>query len=264
MAHGATSGGRLTVVTFLRTLWRSFFFQAATNYERMQNLGFAFCMMPALTRLYSGEALKQAMARHLEFFNSHPYMADALLGASARLELEIAEGRAGPQRVQQFKSCTMGPLAAIGDAFFWASLKPMAAAIAITGVMAGLVWAPIIFLVLYNVFHLGLRVYGLWVGFHEGENVIQKLTRFDMVRAADYSHYIAGGCLGVGAALLTNHAAISEVAPGRAIEPILAIILVLIFLLCIRRRIPTIMLLYGGTALTVGIILILNTMFPLL
>ena len=38
----------------LRVLWRSFFFQAANNYERMQNVGFAYCMLPALRKLYTG------------------------------------------------------------------------------------------------------------------------------------------------------------------------------------------------------------------
>lgn len=255
---------RLTTVTYLRTLWRTFFFQAATNYERMQNLGFAFCMLPALTRLYTGDALKQAMARHLEFFNSHPYMADALVGASARLEAEIAAGRAGPQRVQQFKSCTMGPLAAIGDAFFWASLKPMAAAISVTAVLGGLRWAPVIFFLVYNVFHLGLRVYGLWAGFHEGENVIQKINRVDLVKYADQSHYLAGACLGVGVALLARDAMTSNVSTGQATEPILVSTLVVIFMLCIRRRIPTLMLLYGGAALTIAVVLMLNAAFPLL
>ncbi|MFN3198524.1 MAG: PTS system mannose/fructose/sorbose family transporter subunit IID [Bradymonadia bacterium] len=258
----------LTRTTYLRTLWRSFFFQAATNYERMQNLGFAFCMMPALTRLYAGDALKQAMARHLEFFNSHPYMADALVGASVRLEVEIAEGRAVPQRVQQFKSCTMGPLAAIGDAFFWASLKPMAAAIAVAGVLAGLQWAPVIFLLVYNVFHLGLRVYGLWAGFHEGENVIQKINQVALVRFAEYSHYIAALCLGIGAAMLASGAigagGASHVITGFTFGPLLLSVLVLIFMLCIRRKIPTLALLYGGAGLTVGVIVLLNTVFPLL
>ena len=70
---------RVSRFTLVRVLWRSFFFQAATNYERMQNVGFAYSMIPALTELYRGEDLKRAMARHLLFFNSHPYMADALL-----------------------------------------------------------------------------------------------------------------------------------------------------------------------------------------
>ena len=35
--------------TLCRVFFRSFFLQAANNYERMQNVGFAYCMMPALT-----------------------------------------------------------------------------------------------------------------------------------------------------------------------------------------------------------------------
>ena len=79
-------------------------------------------MTPALTRLYEGDQLKDALARHLEFFNSHPYMTGALLGASIRMEEAIARGERQPQDVQNFKRFMQGPMAAIGDSFFWSSL----------------------------------------------------------------------------------------------------------------------------------------------
>ena len=77
--HPGTGERRITRWVLLRILWRSFFFQSACNYERMQNVGFCFCILPALQVLYRDDDLKRAMQRHLAFFNSHPYMADALL-----------------------------------------------------------------------------------------------------------------------------------------------------------------------------------------
>lgn len=248
----------------LRILWRSFFFTAACNYERMQNVGFAFCILPALQRLYQGEDLKRAMQRHLAFFNSHPYMADALLGATVRLEQEHAAGRTSEERILAFKSTMMGPMAAIGDSFFWASLKPFAATLAVAGIFSDVPWAPLVFLLLYNLFHLVLRIYGLVAGYRMGERVFEKLYRIDLVLFSDRSHYLAGICIGVAAALLVDRAYVSDVALGQNLEPILLVALVLILFQFLKRKVSMLWLLYGFTALCLGMVLGLNTFFPLI
>ena len=143
--HPGTGERRITRWVLLRILWRSFFFQSACNYERMQNVGFCFCILPALQVLYRDDDLKRAMQRHLAFFNSHPYMADALLGATVRLEEDLAAGRTTEERILSFKATMMGPMAAIGDSFFWASLKPFAATLAVAGIFSDVPWAPLVF-----------------------------------------------------------------------------------------------------------------------
>jgi PTS system mannose-specific IID component len=264
---GAEAGAPTRTVGYFalwRVLWRSFFFQSATNYERMQNVGFAYCMLPALTRLYRGDALQAAMTRHLEFFNSHPYMADALLGASIKLEEQIAAGQLPPAAVQRFKRCMMGPMAAIGDSFFWSSLKPFGAAWAIAGVLSGIAWAPLAFLALYNMFHLSMRVYGLFAGYQYGERVVEQLNRFELPRFSDRSHYLAGAFLGIGAALLADDAMRSTAAIGDGLEPVLIVLLAVIFLLCLKRKMPMLLLLYGFAAACVGLVCGLNALFPLI
>ncbi len=60
----------------------------------MQSLGFAYAMEPALRRLHgTGEECRRALGRHLEFFNTHPFLAAAVLGAAVRLEAEGGDGR---------------------------------------------------------------------------------------------------------------------------------------------------------------------------
>jgi PTS system mannose-specific IID component len=262
--EAAVQPRRIGAWTLARILWRSFFFLSATNYERMQNVGFAYCILPALTRLYKGEALKQAMERHLEFFNSHPYMADALLGATVRMEEEVAAGRTRPEQVQSFKTCMMGPMAAIGDSFFWASLKPFAASLAIAGIFSDVSWAPLVFLVLYNHFHLSLRIYGLWAGYRMGDRVFEKLYQIDLVQFSDRSHYLAGVCLGVGGALVALDAGNTNAALGQGLEPLLFLALVLIFFQCIKRKMSLLGLLYGSCLLCLAVILGLNAAFPVL
>lgn len=47
----------------------------------MQNGGWAFSMIPAIKKLYkTKEDRSQALKRHLEFFNTHPYIASQFLG----------------------------------------------------------------------------------------------------------------------------------------------------------------------------------------
>ncbi len=255
---------RIGTGTLLRVLWRSFFFQSATNYERMQNVGFAYCMLPALTQLYQGPALQAAMARHLEFFNTHPYMADALLGATVRLEEEVAAGQASAATVQSFKRCTMGPMAALGDSFFWSSLKPFGAAWAIAGVLTGIAWAPLAFLVLYNMFHLTIRIYGIFAGYRYGQRVVEQLNRFELPRLANRAHYLAGLFLGIGAALIADAAMHSTAALGDGLEPVLLALLTGIFLLCLKRKMPMLVLMYGFAGACVGLVLGLNALFPLI
>lgn len=261
----AIAGTRpITTWTLLRVLWRSFFFLAAHNYERMQNVGFGYAMMPALTRLYEGEPLRAAMARHLEFFNSHPYMAGALLGASVKLEEEVAAGQLPAARVQNFKRCLMGPLAAIGDNFFWASLRPFGAAWAIAGVLSGILWAPLAFLALYNVFHLTLRTYGVFAGYRHGERVFERVNQLELVRFADRAHYLSAAFIGIAAAQLAEHARGTEVGLGGGLEAMLLAVLTVISLLCLKRKISMPVLLFGLAGGCIALVLGLDAVFPLI
>jgi PTS system mannose-specific IID component len=118
---------------------RSFFIQACWNYERFQNIGFALSLRPALSKIYrdSGK-LKAALLRHLEIFNTQPYMASFVLGNIARME-ERAAVSADPEaelrNMPGVKQALASSFAAIGDRVFWGRLKPM------TTQLCLLVWA---------------------------------------------------------------------------------------------------------------------------
>lgn len=252
------------VFTLWRVLWRSFFFQAAANYERMQNVGFAYAMAPALARLYTGEARVAALKRHLGFFNSHPYLSTAIIGASIRIEMRVAAGKASPLMVEAVKRMAMGPLAAIGDSFFWSSLRPFACVWAAVGLLMGVPWAPLAALALYNLFHLSVRLYGLTVGYRAGETVLRSLnTTFHLGRYGELAHWGSGLVLGVVGAALSRRAALGPLALGGGVEPVLFAAFVAIFFLCIRRKIPTIGLLYGGAIVLLCYVVGLDWLFPL-
>ena len=68
------------------------FNQVGWNYERMQNGGWAYTLIPALKKLYkTKEDRAAALTRHLEFFNTHPYLAAPILGVTMSLEEDVAK-----------------------------------------------------------------------------------------------------------------------------------------------------------------------------
>src|SRR3954463_12216823 len=137
----------LSAWTLIRVFARSLFLQASWNPQGMQNLGLAYALFPALKDLYPDpERQMAAVRRHLAFFNTQPYMAAAILGGAIHHESRIARGEEGPEQVVAFKAALMGPLAALGDGFFWLSLRPALGALcaALAPVLG--VWAALLFL----------------------------------------------------------------------------------------------------------------------
>ena len=107
--------------------WRSQFLQGSWNYERMQNLGWAYSLIPAIKKLYTNkEDQAAALKRHLEFFNTHPYVAAPIMGVTLALEEEKANGTdIEDAAIQGVKIGMMGPLAGIGDPVFWFTVRPI-------------------------------------------------------------------------------------------------------------------------------------------
>jgi len=161
-----------------RVFFRSLLLQAAWNPKGMQNLGFAFALWPAFRELYPDRAEREAaLKRHLDTFNTHPYLATAILGGVIHHEERIVAGREPPDAALNFKQALMGPLAALGDGFFWLSFRPAVGALAaLLAVWTG-VWAAVFFAVVYNVVQLGLRARYLMLGYTLGDGVLGPVGR---------------------------------------------------------------------------------------
>ena len=169
----------------LGVFWRSFFIQASWSYDRMQSLGFAFALIPVLRRLYPDrDVFAGRLAAHMEYFNTQPYLASFVLGAAARAEEDRASGRNAGADIVELKKTLMAPLGALGDSFFWGSLKPFAASAAVAVLLAGAWWAPFLFLILYNVVHVGLRLSLVFVGYETGGDVVALMSRYQFTRLA--------------------------------------------------------------------------------
>jgi len=183
-------------VDLLGVFWRSFFLQASWSYDRMQSLGFSFALIPVLRRLYgSGEEFSKRLAVHMEYFNTQPYFASFILGAAARLEEDRAAGAAADPA--EMKKSLMAPLGAVGDSFFWGSLKPLAATAAVAVILSGAWWAPLLFLGLYNAFHVGLRWSLLLEGYRSRGDVVALMARYSFTRLARHFKMMTLSIIGV-------------------------------------------------------------------
>lgn len=161
-----------------RILLRCFLVQGSWNYQSMIGLGFCYCALPILKRLYkSPEDQEEFLRRHLEFFNAHPYFVGWCLGAVARLE-EDAERKnwIDYRPIRLFKERLTGPLGSIGDQLFWDGIKPASAAIGVwIAIICGWIALPI-FLIIYNIPHLYFRIKGLFLSYKKGFDIVSNIS----------------------------------------------------------------------------------------
>jgi PTS system mannose-specific IID component len=168
----------------VRVALRSFLLQALWNPERMQGQGFALALRPVARRLAPPAAEAHWLEGHMGYFNTNPPLAGCALGVVARFECEAAGGP--PPALESVKSALGAGLAAVGDSLFWSTLRPLAAVLGIVWYLEGSPAGPLLFLVVYNIFHLYARVRGVVLGTRMGLAVVQtwlsrRLTRLRAV-----------------------------------------------------------------------------------
>ena len=165
--------------------FRSFTIQGSWNYRTMIGSGFGFAILPVLRLLFRDdeEGYRAALQRHAEHFNAHPYLAGLALGAVCKME----ESGRSAEEVRRFKTAVRGPLGSLGDTLIWVGWRPavvlLAILLALAGVPPGL--TVILFLVVYNLGHLALRVWGFRVGLEHGSQVGDSLRFLALPRQAD-------------------------------------------------------------------------------
>jgi PTS system mannose-specific IID component len=180
---------RLLFKVFLR----SFSLQALWNFERMQNAGFVYGLLPLFRKLYPDpEQRKEIIMRHLGFFNTNPYMAPIIFGLVMSMERDISGGRKlSHESVVAVRTNIAGPLGAIGDNFFWATWRPFTALLSISLILLyydydtlqGTWLAPLFFLVTYNMIHLPFRYWSLVISYRHYDRIIKVIADLEFQRA---------------------------------------------------------------------------------
>ena len=158
--------------------WRSTFLQGSWNYERMQNLGWAYSLIPAIKKLYTKkEDQAAALERHLEFFNTHPYVAAPIIGVTLALEEEKANGAAiDDAAIQGVKIGMMGPLAGIGDPVFWFTVRPILGALGASLALTGNIIGPLIFFLAWNAIRMAFLWYTQELGYKAGSEIPKDMS----------------------------------------------------------------------------------------
>lgn len=197
-------GNRNTIGTLdlLGVFCRALLIQASWSVDRMQTIGFAYALEPVLRKLYPDPSeYESRLKSHMDYFNTQPYFASFILGAAVRMEQDRASCRNEAADVSGLKKTLMAPLGALGDSFFWGALKPMAAAIAVASMITGFWWAPLLFLIIFNAWHLGLRLAMLFWGYANAGDAVALLARYGFTKMAKrfkiLSLAVLGGILGL-------------------------------------------------------------------
>ena len=179
----------------VRVFWRSLWLQASWSYRDMQSLGFAYALEPVLRRRYQGEELCVATGRHLEFFNSNPILAAAIVGAAVHAEMQ--GGGDATEAACRVRNALMGPYGAIGDSFFWGAAKPCAALIALLVAVSGSLWAPWLLVGLFGAINIGARGLFFTLGVRRGAGVAEVIQGLDLLRWAAHLKAVAAVLAGV-------------------------------------------------------------------
>lgn len=214
----------------------------------MQSVGFVYALLPFFRRFFPDkEQRREALLRHFGFFNTHPYMISVILGVVASMEKDIADKQLkNYAEIDTLKTNMAGPLAAIGDTFFWATWRPFTTLLGISIMFffydamtfRGTWLAPLFFLASFNLIHLSFRYWSMRLSYHLRTRMIRILAGLEFQRAVDMLRYAGLAVLSVVALYYTFglHYVTNE-----------KIIFLLVFLLSIALgclRVPAVFIFY--------------------
>lgn len=110
--------------------------------------------LPALKKIHTNKRdLARAMKGHMGFFNTHPFLVTFVIG----IILAMERSKQDVNSIQSTKIAVGAPLGGIGDAMFWLTLLPICGGIGASLALQGSILGAVVFIVLFNVVHLGLR-----------------------------------------------------------------------------------------------------------
>lgn len=175
--------------------WRSFTLYSAVTPSKQGASGFSYAMQPFLDLFYKDNEVekREAMIRHMSYFNTNVATYPFILGVTASMEKENSEKEDfNAESINAIKTSLMGPLAGIGDSVFWGVLRTLSAGIAVSLAQAGNIFAPLVFLLLFNVPVQFLRYKGGQLGFTLGSSYISNLYENGLINILTKAASIVG------------------------------------------------------------------------
>lgn len=117
------------------------------------------------------------MKRHMEFFNTTPYVVTFPLAISAAMEEKRAENpdNFDTASIVNVKTALMGPMAAIGDTLFHGTLRIVATGIGTTLALQGNPLGALLFLLIFNIPAWAIRYIMTFKGYEIGTGFLEKV-----------------------------------------------------------------------------------------
>ena len=182
-----------------RVLWGAWwrwllFLHASYNYERLQGLGFAHAMQPAIEHLYADAAGRAAaLKRHLVFFNSEPQVGALVPAAVIAMEEERASGAdISDEAINGVKSGLMGPLAGVGDSLFQGLITPLALSLGISLAQQGSLAGPVLYTLLISTVIIGASRLFWALGYRWGREAVSRILESGWLQAIGDAASIMG------------------------------------------------------------------------
>lgn len=163
-----------------KMFWRSLTMEFSWHYERQMHMGFEFMMIPSLRKIYADdpERFKEAMQRHLEFFNTSMYFSTFIAGIIISMEeMNAKQENFDAASISTMKVALMGPLAGIGDSVFFGTIRILAIGVGTSLAAQGNILGTILFLLIFNVPAFAVRYLGAMKGYGLGANYLEKIQQ---------------------------------------------------------------------------------------
>ncbi len=186
---------KITHGDLVNVFFRSMPLEWTWNFERQQHMGYSFAINPILKKLYGDdkEKLKEALQRHLEFFNTTPAVSTVILGINIAMEENhVLNNETDTNPMRNIKAALMGPFAGIGDSIIWGTLRIIATSVGAALALEGNILGPILFLIIFNIPHYLMRYYGLMSGYKMGSGVLKKVEKSGLMPSVSYGLAILG------------------------------------------------------------------------
>lgn len=165
------------------------------NYPRQGNIAYASMMDPLLKKIYKNdpEGYRNALVRHMEFFNITPQLAPFVGAISATMEEKVRDGELPPESVNSVKSALMGPLSGIGDSIFLGCIRIIALGVGLSLAAQGNILGPILYVLIYNIPAFLCRIFGAKLGYRVGAEYLNQAQKSGIMSKVMF----AAGILGV-------------------------------------------------------------------
>jgi fructoselysine and glucoselysine-specific PTS system IID component len=151
-------------------------------------------MLPIIKKLYKKkEEQIEAVKRHMEFFNTTPYVSTLVLGISTAMEESNANNEDfDTSSISSVKASLMSPLAGIGDSLFWGTLRVIATGVGTSLSLQGNILGPILFLLLFNIPQFIVRYVCMISGYKFGTKFLEKIEDSGLMPKLTYGASIIG------------------------------------------------------------------------